>query len=99
MAKVIDVSLQKSKAMYGRDGRYTYILSLDDGNPYVFTAYLAKSLCGTYWDLAIFNRSVEQVYQFTFERKRDCLTFIKRDFDSAEYTREAFVDSQRHQSW
>lgn len=99
MAKVTDMWLNKSRAMYGRNGRYTYGFIAGDDYSQVFTAWVTRSICGTYWELAISNRNLEQIYQFPFETKRDCLTFIKRDFDSAEYTREAFVESERHQSW
>ena len=99
MAKVTDMWLDKRSAMYPRNGRYTY--GFITGNDYsqVFTAWVTKSPCSPCWELAISNRYLEQVYQFPFETKRDCLTFIKRDFDSAEYTREAFVESERHRSW
>lgn len=99
MALVKHISLKKSSAIYGRKGCYTYYLELDTESLTLYTAWVTRSFCGTYWELAIRNMDLEQVYQFPFETKRDCLTFLKRDFDSAEYTREAFVESERHQSW
>lgn len=86
MAKVIDV-IHKKTAVYGKDGRYKYVFAVEGEE--VFYAYVTKSVCGTYWDLAIYTSFMRQVYQFPFERKKDCLTFIKRDFDSADYNLEA----------
>ena len=86
MALVKHISLQKSSAIYGRNGRYTYYLELDEEVPTIFTACVTRCKTEkTGWTLSVINRDMKLVLKHDFLTKKNALTYLSCYFDSADH--------------